>query len=105
MYGNFIVNNSPSISSAIANGPASTTPDATNPASSFPPWTDANPMQLNLNQTGGTLTAVSTFGFNVTEYEGPGLRNAITIANAYTWEGGRGRRCDFWKSMSPYVPQ
>lgn len=105
MYGNFIVNNNPSISNAIANGAASTTPSAVNPASSFPAWTDSNPQQLNLNQTGGTPTATNSFGFNVIEYEEPGLQNAITVVNAYTWEGGRGRRCDFWRSMSPWVPQ
>ena len=42
---------------------------------------------------------------NVTEYMGPGLRNNFSLANAYTWEGGRGVRCDFWRAMGVIVPE
>jgi len=99
------VNNNPSISAAIANGASVPSTSNSNPASHWPLWTDTNPMQVNLNQTGGTPFSTNVIGFNVVEYQEPGLRNAITVANAYTWEGGRGQRCNFWKQMSPYVPQ
>jgi len=101
------VSGDPSISKPIANGASSPNPNAANPASSFPPWTLANPQQINLNQTGGVPYSTQVFGlpFSVTQYKQPGLLNKITAANAYTWEGGRGQRCDFWRSLSPSVPQ
>ena len=105
IWGNFIVSSDPSISNKIANGASSPNPNAPNPASSFPKWTLTNPQQINLNQTGGTPYTSNQFGFDVVQYMQPGLRNNITAANAYTWEGGRGQRCDFWKTMSPNVPQ
>ena len=64
-------------------------------------------MQIDLNQTGGApfkLPAVPGAA-NVTEYGEPGLMNAISIANAYTWEDGRGMRCDFWRSIGTIVPE
>ena len=42
---------------------------------------------------------------NVTVMVGPTLRNDISLVNAYTWEGGRGYRCDFWRSVGPIVPE
>lgn len=44
-------------------------------------------------------------GVNATEYEGSGLRNNFTLVNAYTWEAGRGYRCDFWRSVAALVPE
>lgn len=48
---------------------------------------------------------MSAVGVNVTQFRGPGLSNNFTLADAYAWEGGRGRRCEFWRELSPYVPQ
>lgn len=31
--------------------------------------------------------------------------NDFSLVNAYTWEGGRGVRCDFWRSMAGIVPE
>jgi len=42
---------------------------------------------------------------NTTEMMGPGLRNDITLVDAYTWEGGRGVRCEFWRAMGAVVPE
>ena len=39
----------------------------------------------------------------VTEEEGAGLRNDFKLVDAYTWEGGRGARCEFWRSMGGLV--
>ena len=62
---------------------------------------------INLNETGGTdfETRVVAGTPNVTETEGPGLQNDITLQNAWTWEAGRGYRCDFWREMGAKVPE
>lgn len=95
----------PSISSAIANG-ASSNSTAANPASSWPTFNIYAPYQINLNETGGTAISTQYLpGLNYTQYVGPGLQNAISLVNAYTWEGGRGYRCDFWRAVGAIVPE
>jgi len=42
---------------------------------------------------------------NITEFREPGLMNNFSLVNAYTWEDGRGVRCDFWRSMGVVVPE
>ena len=74
----------------------------------FPLWSLAQPYQLNLNETGGT--AFDTIGIssdqpNITEFREPGLMNSFEVVDAYTWEGGRGVRCDFWRSVGAIVPE
>ncbi|KAL8698047.1 MAG: hypothetical protein Q9224_002031 [Gallowayella concinna] len=125
-WGNFITGNNPSIPANIAVGVngistngasnsslASTEPvaDEPNAASNWPPYTLAAPYQLNLNQSGGIPISASPYpGFprlqlsNVTYLVDPGLKNNLTLVNAYTWEGGRGMRCDFWRSIGRIVP-
>ena len=106
IWGNFIFNDNPSIPAAIANGPNSKL--STNPATDWPPYSNAAPYQLNLNETGGTPFVVQPLGpsgGNATEFKDPGLRNAFDLTNAYTWEGGRGKRCEFWRSMGSVVPE
>ncbi|PMD30492.1 inactive carboxylesterase 4 [Hyaloscypha variabilis F] len=106
IYGNFVTTDNPSISSTIANGASSTNPNASNPASKWPVWADNKPMQLNLNETGGAAySTVSPQGVPITQFREPGLLNDFTVADAYAWEGGRGQRCEFWRALSPYVPQ
>jgi hypothetical protein len=51
------------------------------------------------------LTISTDVKHNETEYRDPGLTNNFTLVNAYTWEGGRGYRCDFWRSMAGIVPE
>jgi len=104
IWGNFITQNDPSISNAIANGASSSDPSAANPASAWPPFTLYAPYQLNLNETGGVPFATAEYGVNVTQNQGPGLRNMFELVNAWTWEGGRGQRCDFWRSMAALDP-
>ncbi|KAK3349475.1 inactive carboxylesterase 4 [Lasiosphaeria hispida] len=106
IYGNFVKTGDPSLSNLDANGRSSPTPSALNPASNWPPWANTNPILINLNETGGTpYTIISSLGIPVTQFRGPSLRNNFTMANAYAWEGGRGRRCEFWREISPFVPQ
>ncbi|KAK3381983.1 inactive carboxylesterase 4 [Podospora didyma] len=106
IYGNFVIAGNPSISNDIANGQSSLNPNAPHPANNWPQWTDTGPPLINLNQTGGTAyTAISALGVPVTQFKGPGLLNNITVANADLWEGGRGKRCELWRDLGPFVPQ
>ena len=106
IYGNFITGGNPSISDQIANG-ASGNSTAANPASTWPAYSYANPYQINLNQTGGTPLSYpgAVSGQNITIFTEPGLANDITLVNAETWEGGRGARCEFWRSVGQIVPE
>lgn len=106
IWGNFITQNNPSISAQVANGANSTS--TTSPATDFPMWSLAAPYQLNLNETGGTSFSATSFASNapnITEFREPGLVNSFEVVNAYTWEGGRGTRCDFWRSVGAIVPE
>lgn len=107
IWGEFIVNNNPSIPASIANGNSSTNATSANPATNWPPFSIYAPYQMNLNETGGTeYSAVVIAGINNTQqYEGSGRTNNFTLVNAYTWEAGRGYRCDFWRSVAPIVPE
>ncbi|KAK4187061.1 lipase 4, partial [Podospora australis] len=108
IYGNFVSSGNPSISNQEANGRSGTVGSllGDNPASNWPAWTNSNPSLLNLNQTGGVpYTVMTSAGVPVTQFRGPGLRNNFTLVNAYMWEGGRGQRCEFWRKISPFIPQ
>jgi len=107
IWGNFITTNNPSISAAVANGVNGTGDGMA--ATDWPVWTlgGAGPQMVNLNETGGQpfQMSVGTGSPNSTEFEEPGLRNQFSVVNAYTWEGGRGTRCDFWRSVGVVVPE
>ncbi|KAI0475603.1 alpha/beta-hydrolase [Xylariaceae sp. FL0804] len=106
IWGNLITTGDPSITDAEAYGYGyvKTEEKAPNAASDFPVWDEAEPWAINLNETGGVpYQTYSQWGTPVTQYAEPGLRNAISSFNAYTWEAGRGARCDFWKSISPQI--
>jgi carboxylesterase type B len=72
----------------------------------WPAWVEGSTSQLlNLNTTGGIpYTAPTITGGNVTQYKEPGVQNVIGVYNARTWEGGRGERCEFWRSIAARVP-
>jgi hypothetical protein len=108
IWGNFITQGDPSISDSIAAGSSSNATTGTNAASEWPVFSVAEPYQLDLNQTGGTPAVGSSELFspvNTTYFTGPGLMNNFTLANAYTWEDGRGVRCDFWRGVASLVPE
>ncbi|OBT76453.1 hypothetical protein VF21_04020 [Pseudogymnoascus sp. 05NY08] len=105
IWGKFVTTSNPSIYAALASGGQPTTSSAPNPVTKFPVWTASSPQQINLNITGGTpYTTVTMFGATVTQFQEPGLKNAFSVANANTWEGGRGTRCDFWRTIAGKVP-
>lgn len=94
----------PSITVALATGTNTT---SSSPISNWPPYEIYAPYQIDLNQSDGTLISYDT-GIgdrNSSIYVEPGLKNNFTMVNAYTWEGGRGYRCDFWRSVGAVVPE
>lgn len=69
-------------------------------------WVSGPSAQMtNLNITGGTpYQAVTFFGATVTQFQNPGLQNSLGLVDAYNWEGGRGKRCEFWQGIADKVP-
>ncbi|GAB1319872.1 Carboxylic ester hydrolase [Madurella fahalii] len=105
MWGNFVMTGNPSISNVIANGAGSADPEAPHPASNWPVWSKQTPNLMNLNITGGVPYDFATqWGTVVTQFTEPGLKNAITLASSDTWEGGRGARCDVYRSLAQSIP-
>ncbi len=105
IWGTSLRAGNPSISNSIANGASSAKPTAANGASAWPAWTETSPKQLNLNETGGVpYTFTTQWGVPVTQFQEPGLLNAIAVVPADTWEGGRGARCSFYQSLAPSIP-
>ena len=72
----------------------------------WPRWVaGAGAKMMNLNTTAGTpYEATTQFGVKVTQFKEPGLRNNFGVVGAWDWEGGRGKRCEFWKSMAEKIP-
>jgi hypothetical protein len=100
MLGNFIVNDDPSISNALANG-LSTGNTSFNPASEWPNYSIYAPFLLDFNTTCPSIKIVDGLPYCT----GPGEKNTFRLGDAYTWEGGRGFRCDFWRSLGELVPE
>lgn len=119
-WGNFVRSGDPSVSSSgVAEGAGSAGAEAHNPLERWPEFSPARPLMIDFNQTGGTpyeftavqvrndgpLTVVGASDRNVTLHSEPGLRNDLRVVDAYAWEGGRGARCDFWRSIAAIVPE
>jgi carboxylesterase type B len=125
IWGNFIMHNNPSVD----NGEG-VIDENVGAVSAWPVFNDGNPVQVNckaalqfsrdsitdirkVNQTGGELVTdlkafpLVSYGkfLNSTYYVDPGLEPTFSLVNMYTWEGGRGYRCDFWRSMGSAVPE
>ncbi|KAI0973135.1 Alpha/Beta hydrolase protein [Xylaria arbuscula] len=109
MWGNFIIYNSPVITVADAVGQyanASVPVLGNSSDINWPQFTHSNPVHMNLNTTGGEISLVKvadTLAYYVRS--GPGVVNNFRLADSLTWEGARGDRCDFWRSVSERVPQ
>lgn len=100
MIGNFILHDNPQISNLVANG-ITTNNTAYNPASDWPPYSIYDPAMLDFNTTCPHTKEIGGLPYCT----GPGELNTFSLADAYTWEGGRGVRCDFWKMMGELVPE
>lgn len=112
IWGNFVINSDPSISQAIATGqingtssPTYGSGDGASEVTNWPPFSIYNPYMIDLNQTGGAFTTTNFSGYSLLTQTGQGATNDFRLVNAYTWEGGRGTRCDFWRSMGEIVPE
>ena len=106
IWGNFVIRDDPSLDAVVVNGANSTSSNAQ--ALAFPEFDLRTTLQVNLNETGGTPYSAANAvpgNMNVTQLRDPGLENALSIVDAYAWEGGRGRRCDFWRSVGKVVPE
>jgi hypothetical protein len=76
----------------------------------WPTYTLSKPIQINFNETGGVLDMTGhdprdPFNINITQYVSPGLTPSFSLVDAYTWEGGRGQRCGFWRNVGSDVPE
>ena len=100
ILGNFIVDNNPSIPSGVANG-VTTGNETYNPIEAWPPYSIYNPAMLDFNSTCPETEIIGGLPYCY----GPNLTLQLRFANAYTWEGGRGVRCDFWRSVAEKVPE
>ncbi|KAI3328107.1 alpha/beta-hydrolase [Xylariaceae sp. AK1471] len=109
ILGNFIINNTPVISVADAmgqDGNASVPVTGNGTQIDWPRFSLHNPVHMNLNTTGGEVELV-TVTDELAYYvrTGAGVANNFSLADSFSWEGGRGNRCDFWRNVSARVPQ
>lgn len=100
MLGSFITSDIPYIPNEIANGISLNEPSP-NLLNDWPPYSIYEPTLLNVNTTCPELVEIGGLPY----CDGEGQRNVFTLSDAYEWEGGRGRRCDFWKGMGEKVPE
>lgn len=107
IWGNFVVHNSPVISITDAKGEnaGATVPIGLFGKIQWPQWTEANPKMMSLNSTGGVAVwNPVTENLKYDTYTDPGMTNQFKLVDGRSWEGGRGKRCDWWKSMAAKVP-
>ncbi|KAM0455121.1 hypothetical protein ACHAPV_008012 [Trichoderma viride] len=109
IWGSFIINDTPviSVKDATAGMANATVPiDANHPDQiSWPQYSIDDAIFMNLNTTGGEISLVTvTDELSYYVRKGAGIVNTFSLANATTWEGGRGDRCRFWQSVAPRVP-
>ncbi|KAL2826715.1 Alpha/Beta hydrolase protein [Aspergillus cavernicola] len=115
MWGNFIIHETPviSISEATGNKSNATVPvdcrhhgKNDNDNIRWPSFRLDQQWQIDLNTTGGTVRHhVVTPSLSYYLREGDGVVNTFRLGDAYSWEGGRGHRCAFWRGVSASVPQ
>lgn len=111
IWGNFVTTGNPSISSETASGVNAPETSASE-LEEWPVFALWDPRMANLNQTGGVAQSIelsnrtgTVIDGNATVYVGPGQINDLSLVDAYEWEGGRGKRCDFWLSIARIVPE
>ncbi|KAI2471263.1 putative carboxylesterase [Annulohypoxylon bovei var. microspora] len=108
IWGNFIINDNPviPISDATANYANATVPIGMYGNIDWPEFSLEKPMQMNLNTTGGNISTVTVPPYlNYYVRDGFGIVNHFNLSDSFTWEGGRGERCEFWRIVSEKVPQ
>jgi hypothetical protein len=109
LWGNFIINDTPviSVKDATAGMANATVPIDADHSDliSWPQYSLQDATFLNLNTTGGEVSLVTvTDELSYYVRSGDGIVNTFRLANATTWEGGRGDRCRFWQTIAPRIP-
>jgi carboxylesterase type B len=103
-WANFITNNDPSIPVKYANGRALGLGDTgAEKLARWPTWqANGERLMVNYNQTGGDeYTATVVQGApEVVLFKGQRLRNWFNVYDAWDWEGGRGERCELWRTLT-----
>lgn len=108
IWGSFIMRDTPviRIQDAAAGFANATVPGGADGEIQWPAYAPREPWQMDLNTTGGVVTeAVVTSSLSYYERTGAGIVNTFRLADALVWEGGRGSRCDFRRSVSARLPQ
>ncbi|SNX85373.1 uncharacterized protein MEPE_04082 [Melanopsichium pennsylvanicum] len=94
IYSNFVTKGNLSISAALVDGSNSSSNLQSNAAGDWPKYSASTPYQINLNQTAGTPSTIEDLG-EIVSQGGSGQNSHICAkVNAYTWEGGKGQRCN-----------
>ncbi|KAI1408326.1 alpha/beta-hydrolase [Hypoxylon sp. FL1857] len=113
IWGNFIVRGDPTLNKLQTSTPGNGSIRAAG-TGTWPQW-KGEPgcdWMLNLNMTGGTpiTTPVTLNGSTipVTSYvagngTSPPLKAEFRVAEASSWEGGRGERCQLWADLGPWI--
>ena len=111
IWGNFVVRGSPviSVADATAGYANATVPIGGSGGGDdeihWPAYAVDNPVHMTLNTTGGAVRNVTvTPDLSYLVREGPGIVNNFSLADAVSWEGGRGQRCRFWRDVAERVP-
>ncbi|KAF2878212.1 Alpha/Beta hydrolase protein [Massariosphaeria phaeospora] len=107
IWGTFITANTPVISVDDARGGVAnaTVPVGASGNINWPQWSEANPVFMNLNATGGVPKFVNvTENLKYFNYLEPGVTNRFSLAEGRSWEGGRGERCSWWRAQGAKVP-
>lgn len=114
IWGNFIVKGDPTLRAEQVDTAVQGNITAAGTAN-WPQWGawPARDFLLNLNMTGGTAvtTPMQVGGktINLTSYvpstngSGPKLEAAFTLASGWSWEGGRGKRCQLWVDLGQWA--
>lgn len=109
IWGNFVVYNTPiiSVEEARQGKGNATVPVGRYGLIEWPRWEGGwgRKGMLSLNATGGTPVFNNvTKDLKYFEYVDPGVTNVFEVVDGKSWEGGRGKRCDWWRWMGAKVP-
>ncbi|KAI1170974.1 carboxylesterase [Nemania sp. FL0916] len=113
-WGNFVVKGDPTLSIVQTHAAE---PENINAASTgrWPQWggRPGRDFLLNLNMTGGVPVVmqrqVGGKTLNLTSYtpsttaSDPALEAKFSVASGWSWEGGRGKRCQLWVDLGPWA--
>lgn len=104
IWGNFVVQGDPRISWDLSCGNCTYKQTHATNLEHWTPYSRLNPVHMSANVTGGHVGPYNLFLLNANVTVGPGIMNQMYVANADTWEGGRGYRCASLRDLGPRIP-